>query len=101
MTDGTFVTYKPYFETDGVFLRTDADERDEARYSPAEDLLHVSVVGNVVFLGNVTAQETGKSVTYTDKGDNMAVNLRALIYALVSQSPIEFSQIVSTIPKDS
>lgn len=98
--DKTFVQFKPYFETDGVLLRIDADERDEVRYSPAEDLLHVSVVGNIVFLANVSAEETGNSMTYTDKGDSMAVNLRALIYALVAQSPIEFSQIVGTLPKD-
>ena len=96
--DGTFVQYKPYFETDGVLLRTDADERDEVRYSPAKNLLHVSVVGNIVFLAHVSAEETGDSMTYTDKGESMAVNLRALLYALISQAPIEISQGLTAAP---
>lgn len=84
----------PSSATHAVHLAVNADG-GSPNYSPPERLLSVSVVADIAFLELVSYDEDNDTTTTKRIGPCLAVDLRALLYALASQSPVEFARIIA------
>lgn len=79
-------------------LDVNADNGREDVYPP-EFVLDVSVSDNVVFLQHCSYNETHETSTLTHDGPSMAVDLRALLYALAAQAPVDFLAVATRAPE--
>lgn len=86
----------PHHHTFSVQLDVNADYGRDDVYPP-EHVLDVSVSGDVVFLQHCKYDETHDTSTLTHDGPSMAVDLRALLYALASQAPVDFALVAGVV----
>ena len=81
---------KTWQATHAVLLDINADGGDTPVVPPYQ-MLEVDVVDDVAFLRVVKIEEDYQTTTLTRIGETLAVDLRALVYALCSQAGIDIA----------